>query len=152
MSEKRDSGCQVSCPITSVPKHLCACNCVEAEEVTLCTRHLYSQPCQNKESSNVNKQGPHERRHEHVTKTNQCGQREGNYRVFKVCNCAVSNSFIDVVNCEIWSLSCLAQLSAEIPKLLKGYRQQKTEADWWQPNCSEQHLARETNLLRVTWI
>ena len=55
------------------------------------------------------------------------------------------------VTCEILSHSCLAQLSAEIPKLLKGYRQQKTEADWWQPNCSEQHLARETNLLRVTW-
>ena len=66
------------------------------------------------------------------------GRREGNFRIFRITR-------------EILSHSCLAQLSAEIPKLLKGYRQQKTEADWWQPNCSEQLLARETNLLRVTW-
>ena len=39
--KKRDSGCQISSPSTSILKHLCACNCVEAEEVVLCTQH----PC-----------------------------------------------------------------------------------------------------------
>ena len=136
-------------PATSVLKHLCACNCVEAEEVTLCTRHPCSQPCQNGESANVNKQCHVIKRNDlivlllrttNVDMSTSPGQTSVPYEEGMKAHTRTARGQFPHL-----------QGHAEIPKLLKGYRQQKTEADWWQPNCSEQHLARETNLLRVTW-